>query len=130
MCCLLKDGDFRKTILLCKDSTWEFQPVHDAGKILESLVSLFWQGLSKPIPLFPELSYAYVHQLMIKKKSLQTALKAVKNKWIGNERKEGESEDPYFKLCFRNMNPIDHDFQKLAESVFSPILAHCVEIHE
>jgi exodeoxyribonuclease V gamma subunit len=130
MCCLFNDGDSRKTILLCKDSTWEFRPVNAAGNILESLVSLFWQGLSKPVHFFPELSYAYVHQLMIKKKSLQTALKAINNKWVGNEFKEGESEDPYFKLCFRHMNPIDDNFQKLAEKVFSPILTHCVEITE
>ena len=76
------------------------------------------------------IRYEDKNNSLIKKKSLQTALKAINNKWVGNEFKEGESEDPYFKLCFRNMNPIDDDFQKLAEKVFSPILAHCVEITE
>jgi exodeoxyribonuclease V gamma subunit len=130
MCCLINDSGSRKTTLLCKDSTWEFQPVEASGKILENLVSLFWLGISKPVHFFPESSLEYARQLIIKKKSLDAALKAINTKWVGNEFKRGESEDPYFKLCFRYMNPLDDDFQKLAEKVFSPLLSHCAEVIE
>ncbi len=131
LCSLMDDRLSPKTTLLCKDSTWEFRSVDDSKKILEYLVSLFWQGLFKPVPLFPESSYEYARQLMIKKKTPQAALKAANASWVGNEFRRGESQDPHFKLCFRKIMQLsENNFQELAEKVFFPLLAHCVEITE
>jgi exodeoxyribonuclease V gamma subunit len=117
-----------KTILVCKDGTWEFQPLDNGTHILHDLLQIYWQGLGEPLLLFPEASYAYAHQRLTKNKSQQSALSAARWRWLGNEFQKGESEDPYFKRCFKHTNPLGSEFEKMAVEIFSHLLEHCREI--
>ncbi len=65
---------------------------------------------------------------MIKKKTRERVLKDARNKWIGSDFVSGESQDPYYKLCFGKTDPIDEEFRKTAEKIFSPLLEFCKEI--
>ena len=51
--------------------------------------------------------------------------------WEGNEDDEfgeGEMEDPYFNLCFRNhSDPLGEEFQRLADQVVKPLVTHETE---
>jgi exodeoxyribonuclease V gamma subunit len=118
-----------KTIFICKDGSWEFQPLDPATKILDNLLDIYWQGLCEPLVLFPEASYAYAHQRLIKNKSQPAALNAARLRWLGTEFQRGESEDPYFRRCFRHTNPIQNDFEQLAVKVYSHLLGHCREVN-
>jgi exodeoxyribonuclease V gamma subunit len=89
---------------------------------------LYWKGLSKPVCFFPESSFEYAKKLLAMKKSRQAATDSARKKWIGNEFTRGESEDRYFQLCFGKSNPINEEFRKAAESVFSPLLENSREI--
>jgi exodeoxyribonuclease V gamma subunit len=119
-----------KTILVCKNGTWEFQPLDNGTEILHDLLQIYWQGLCEPLVLFPEASYEYAHQKLTKNKSQRSALNAARSRWLGNEFQRGESEDPYFKRCFKYTNPLGSDFEKMAVEIFSHLLEHCQEVFE
>ena len=84
-----------------------------------------------PIPFFPKSSFEYAEQVLRKSKPETTALLRAKKKWVGSEfakTAKGESQDPYYDLCFRQFDPLDEQFQKVAIQVFEPLLAHSREI--
>jgi exodeoxyribonuclease V gamma subunit len=119
-----------KTILVCKNGTWEFEPLDNGTEFLHDLLQIYWQGLCEPLRLFPEASYAYAHQRLTRNKSQESALNAARSRWLGNQFQKGESEDPYFKRCFKHTDPLGSDFEKMALEIFSHILAHCRPISE
>ena len=103
----------------------------DSRRILQDLLALFRRGLMQPIHFFPDSSYDYAEHLLKKTASEQKALNKARRKWIGSEfakYAKGESEDPYYDLCFRQSAPLDEAFKDIAVRVFSPLLAHCREI--
>jgi hypothetical protein len=60
-----------------------------------------------------------------------SALDRARKKWLASDYADypgGESEDPYFALCFCGKDPIDETFQAIATGVFAPLLAYCREI--
>jgi exodeoxyribonuclease V gamma subunit len=116
------------SILICKDAVWVFRPVEDCGDTLGSLLTLYWKGLSEALHFFPESSYEFAQQLLLKDKSPQKSLRFAQQKWTGTDYYRGESKDLYNHLCFRRTDPLDDSFQKIAEEVFGPILDHCREV--
>jgi exodeoxyribonuclease V gamma subunit len=105
--------------------------VTDSGPILQDLLELFHQGLVLPIRFFPNSSYEYAKHLLNKAASELAALKKAKRKWIGSQFGDyatGESNDPYYDLCFCQSEPLDETFENIAVRVFSPLLAHSREI--
>jgi exodeoxyribonuclease V gamma subunit len=130
--CLLAPPDYEKSsYLICKDSAIQFGPLTDSLPILESLLRIYRQGLEIPIHFFPKSSFEYAEQVLRKSKPETAALLRAKKKWVGSEfakTAKGESEDPYYDLCFRQFDPLDEQFQKVAIQVFEPLLAHSREI--
>ncbi|MFQ5486140.1 MAG: exodeoxyribonuclease V subunit gamma, partial [Desulfobacterales bacterium] len=69
------------SILICKDSIWEFNPVKDSREILTHLLKLYWKGLSTLIHFFPESSHEYAKQLFTKKQPEPKAMALGQKKW-------------------------------------------------
>ena len=118
----------QSTILICKDAVWEFQPVPNPGDTVKNLLHLYWKGSQEPVHFFPESSHEYAKQVCVKGKPLREALRAARNKWVGSDFQRGESQDPYFDLCFKTIDPIDDDFQQIAETVFSTLFENSTEV--
>ncbi|MBC2694699.1 MAG: exodeoxyribonuclease V subunit gamma [Desulfobacteraceae bacterium] len=129
-CSSTEQNYLKKSHLVCKDETWEMDSVKESKDILENLLALYWQGLSKPIHFFPETSFDYAKRTLIKKENQQNALNYSKKKWIGEYYKSGwsESDNPYYKLCFSKTDPFDKEFIRIAKEVFAPLLKHCRKI--
>ena len=112
--------------LIAEDGTWRFNEVPEAREILKQLLDLYFIGLTKPLPFFPASSFAFASPKG-KKTPAEQALQA----WEGNDDDDfgkGDSQDPYFSLCFRNVaNPLDDEFERLAQQLVNPLLAHQVE---
>lgn len=123
-----EDKYHQSSLLICKDSAREFGRVNNSKDILEHLLTLYWQGLSLPLHFFPESSFEYAQRNLEKGQTEQVALNAAKRKWVGSDFARGESEDPYYDLCFRTVDPLDREFQSIAKDVFAPLLTHCTEI--
>jgi exodeoxyribonuclease V gamma subunit len=105
-----------------------YAPVEDSGEILESLLQEYWSGLSKPLHFFPETSLHYAQLVLQQSKSPDDALRRAESVWSGRGSKDGECKDPHFYLCFKSGNPLDTEFQRLAEGIFSPLLASQQEL--
>ena len=124
LCTIRDNGCLPKTTLLGSDLVLEFNPVENPEEILEYLLQAYWRGLSEPIRFFPATSYKYAHLLFVKHKFQYDALKNARKTWEGNDFNAGESDDMYFDLCFREIDPLDEQFEKISIEIFRPIFEH------
>jgi exodeoxyribonuclease V gamma subunit len=115
--------------LIAEDGIWIFNEVPDAEKILQQLLQLYFLGLTRPLPFFPETAFAFAAEPGPRTKKITIEL--AREKWEGGENEDfgkAEAQDPYYNLCFRNAaNPLDEEFKKLARQIVAPLLAHQVE---
>ncbi len=134
LCAMEKKGFPDRTILVGKDSTWIFSPVPESKEILKALLLLYLRGLSEPLAFFPETSFAYAGWRAVAQKTEAELLRGVLEKWAGNDFVPGESEDPYYQLCFppkRFEEAVGEKlFQNTAMLVCSPLLEHGRKIKE
>ena len=69
----------------------------------------------------------HIQQIEKKPDNPQRALVIAKKRWIGNEYKRGDIEDPYYYRCFKNADPIDQSFEEIAKHIYLPLLAHSMQ---
>ena len=126
--CALTGG---KSFLVCKDSVLEFGYVENSIAVLKDLINIYKQGMEMPLCFFPESSFEYAHRRLVQNKSDQSALVFAQKRWIGNDYIKGESENPYYRLCFGQSSwhetPLSKEFKILAEKIFAPVFLHCKE---
>jgi exodeoxyribonuclease V gamma subunit len=113
-----------ESLWLGDDSELRLASVADAEGQLRRLAEIYWAGVCRTLPLFPESSYAYAkkrHQ----NDEPEVALVEARRLWDENEfTGRGEETDPYHRLAFREVDPLGEEFAALAEDVFLPLLAH------
>jgi exodeoxyribonuclease V gamma subunit len=112
----------RNSILLGKGEIWRYAPLDGSKEILEGLLEMYLEGLSKPLPFFPEVSLRYAEGLIEKGKSEEVGLVDAKKKWKGSDFSRGEVEDEYYKICFGETDPLDAEFQELAIEILAPLI--------
>jgi len=117
-----------QSLLLGKNTAWEFRPISNANDRIRDLLRFYWKGMSEPLHFFPESSFEYVRQIQLMKRTKQAAMHAARKKWTGTDFSRGESEDPYFERCFGKMDPLDEVFEDTATEIFLPLLNHSSEI--
>ena len=105
----------RETLLIMVDGSKTFRPVEDAAASLQTLLGLYWEGLTVPLRFFPASAMEYAH-----KQEWQVG-RAIKT-WKGGFNFPGEGEDPYYRLCFGQADPFDADFDRIARAVLEPLL--------
>ena len=84
--------------------------------------------MSEPVHFYPATSYKYAHLLLVKEKAEYDALENARRTWEGNDFNPGESEDPYFDLCFRKTDPLDDEFERTSTEIFEPIFDYGREV--
>lgn len=105
------------SVLHCADTSLSLVPLprEEARQWLAEYLALSLQGQCRPLPLFPNASYA------LASKGLAQADKA----WEGDQF-SGDAEDPYLQLAMRGCDgsPIAlPEHQYLAQKVYGPLLA-------
>ncbi len=109
--------------LIAEDEIWKFNEVPHAKNILQQLLEIYFLGLTKPLPFFPASSFAFASP-----KGKKSPAERAAQEWEADEDSDfsnGESQDAYFNLCFRNTaNPLDEEFERLAKIIVEPLLAH------
>jgi exodeoxyribonuclease V gamma subunit len=114
----------RTSVMLFKDSVWQFGPVDHPRQILAELLAVFRAGLEIPLHFFPATSLAYVFQQQINNRSEKQALNVARRNWVGTDYSRGESDDTYIDICFRGTDPLDSHFADVSNAVFEPLLAN------
>jgi exodeoxyribonuclease V gamma subunit len=117
-----------RSVLIFKNAAWQFGPVEDHRKIMTDLFDRFKSGLEKPLHFFPRASLEYVQQEQVKGKSKTRALKLAQKKWRGSDYTRGESDDPYYDICFKMTEPLDPSFEEVSKAVFGPLLTNLTEM--
>lgn len=124
-------GGRRETSILAgldpekEDEAWlslEFPLFERAGERLGSLLRVFQQGLTMPIRFFPRSSYTYAREVVERGRDHEGALVKARDVWMGNDYVQGERQDAYYELCFRDSDPVDPEFAETAIEVFEPLL--------
>ncbi|NOZ02879.1 MAG: exodeoxyribonuclease V subunit gamma, partial [Deltaproteobacteria bacterium] len=108
------------TCVVGTDGVVRFTPVAEAGVFLSDLLSMYLEGNNRPIPFFPESSWAYMGRAG---KDPAAALKKAADVYAGGNYSRGESEDPWIGACFRRVDPIDGEFEDWARRVLEPLIA-------
>jgi exodeoxyribonuclease V gamma subunit len=118
-----------KSVIIFKNAALQFKSVDQHTKILMDLLKLFKAGLEKPLHFFPGSSWEYVQQEQLKSKSKKTALMQARKKWQGSgDYARGESDDPYYNICFKMSDPLDRAFEDVSKAVFGPLLASITQM--
>jgi exodeoxyribonuclease V gamma subunit len=94
----------------------------DSSAILSELLEIYWEGLRKPAPFFPQSSWAYAEAKFNEK---DNAAEKARDKFEGSDFSRGEIEDPYIRRCFSSAEALEGTaFGGLAEKIIGPALLH------
>ena len=100
-----------------QDTSVRLKPVNAATELLAELLALYWEGLHRPLPFFPRSALHYVQ-------ASREPLRKARSVWWPSEYHRGEADESYFQLVFAGTDPLDEEFECLAQTVFKPMLAH------
>ena len=107
---------------------WRFPRIDDAETLLGNLLDLYWQGLHRPLPLFPKASFAFADKLLGKNGDEQKALQAALDAFEGSDfTGGGDADDPYINICFPDSEFDEREFMNLARSVYVTMMEHRVK---
>ncbi|MBW2121580.1 MAG: exodeoxyribonuclease V subunit gamma [Deltaproteobacteria bacterium] len=105
-------------------AAWEYSPVENSREILGKLLGRYWEGLTRPLCFFPESSWLYADGVKRRGRSQAESLQKARRQWTGSDWVRGEKEDPYYRLCFSGVDPLEAAFCEIALEVFEPLLEH------
>ena len=104
---------------------------HEAEDLITQLLEHYVHGLCMPLPFFVKCGLAYCETL-INSDDKDAAKTAAGKTWnpaqFGNNYGFGESDDECYKLVYRNADPIDWKFCRLAEEILMPMCIATTEI--
>jgi exodeoxyribonuclease V gamma subunit len=95
----------------------------EARACLAELADFFYQGLTGPLPFFPETSLALAEEIH-GDKSLDAARTAALLQWRANKMRPGEGEEVHISRCFDETVLDDDRFRRIALAVYGPVLGH------
>ncbi len=99
------------------------RPVQDPEPLLAEFLAYYWQGLSRPLPFFPESSRAWAEA------SEETAADKAQVAWVGGYNIAGEGADPAYGYFFPPQSlPLSEAFIELT-ALFTPIFEHLEAEH-
>ncbi len=121
-----REGSAPESLLLGKGEAWIYPAAEGARGILEKLLSLYREGLRRPLPFFPETSWAYAAK-RIKgapraQEGEEASLEGARTAWEGSPYRRGEGGEESYRLVFGDGDPLDGEFRKLALAVYGPLL--------
>jgi exodeoxyribonuclease V gamma subunit len=104
-----------QSMLIASDSTLELLPVEQAAETLSNLLDLYCEGMTRPLPFFPETSWVY----------LKEGRQKAERSWNGDKRIgfPGERDNQAVALCWGGEEPWGEEFISLAERVYGPLVA-------
>lgn len=116
------------TRFLGSDKLLTLPPIEDAALCLRSLVVLYRQGWSRPLPFFPECSYEYA--IAIHRGKSERVARAIAEKcWAPwGSAGAGERDDLAVRVAFRDADQFAEPFASIAMDVFDRLLAVAEEI--
>ncbi len=110
------------SLLLCKDKTWRLAPLSEsaASKQLADYCHLYREGMTRPLPIFPDASFTWAREAD-QDKALARALRPWQNQWgLG-----GDNTNPYIRLVLRGGYELpigNSEFDCYAQRLYAQLL--------
>ena len=120
----------RETFYLGSDKVFHLASLENtrAREKLDGLMELFSDGLTSPLPFFPQTSFAFAQFFLQKSKgNEQGACHAAEKIWNSGPRYSGEMENDAFKRCFGKQFPWSEAFKQTAIMIFEPMFQYSKE---
>jgi exodeoxyribonuclease V gamma subunit len=113
---LAPDGIAPVTQWHSRDGCYLLRPVADARERLAALLTLYRDGLDRPLHFFPKAAWAFVTN--------DGSLAKARGAWESTRFHEfGEERDAAYRLALRGVaDPLDDEFAACATAVFAPLL--------
>jgi len=115
----------RESLLLSPAGDWQLGPLNNPHELLEPWLLAYRLALCKPLPLLTKSSYTFANGLRNPGRGdpQDTARKRARTAWEGTDfGPAGECQDPWYALAFRDREPLDDEFERLAEQLLGPAL--------
>ena len=119
--CARKPKYPRGSIFVRIGTAWFFNPLEDARTVLQKLLSSYLKGMTEPLRFFPQTSMKYAERF-VRGLGHNDALRAARSDWEGSDFSRGEMDDPYYKMCFDHVDPLDDSFASIALDVYKPLI--------
>jgi exodeoxyribonuclease V gamma subunit len=114
-----------QTILIGTDAIVRFSPIGEAHEELAKLLEIYWRGLNRVLPFFPESALKFADAVVYPPKNAQSPPVAkARHVWNGArwEDSPAEKNDTYYAFCFADRDPLNEEFMQLALEVYEPML--------
>ena len=107
---------------LAEDKVFKLDVVkqEEAAPKLDELVKLYRKGQGMPLSFYPATSLAYAKRIA-DEKGESAALSSASYAWEGSQYSRGDGSDPWFEQAMRDRDPLDKQFQQIAQQVFIPM---------
>lgn len=118
------------TLVAGTEKKFAFSPSsrNDAQETLGRLLELYWEGLCRPLPFFPETSSKWLETVLANQESTEESgkrkdpLDAARLKWQGSEHALGEGRSFANRLCFPQDPVEEPEFAELAEEILGKLM--------
>ncbi len=119
-----------ETVVLGTKGSRHFRFVDDAHRQLETLLSIFGAGHTRPFPFFPATSEAYATAVLPpNSKTPDEGRSAAERAWNGGMFSQAEGDDSWLRLVWRKpAEPLSQDWERAAVLVFTSLLAHLTSL--
>lgn len=117
-------GVARESCFIATDTMLLLAPPEDSKKLLKDLLALYRRGLEKPLPFFPQSSWAYIDKLLARDDE-EKAMKEANGKFLDNFKFTGEkNNDTWFSTCFSGFDlyGLEKEFRSLSKRVYEPLI--------
>jgi len=105
-----------------KTICYELNEINDTDKVriyLESLLKIYWKGISYPICFMPETSYQFAKSLYETKNEQKAIIKALQHWNESSYNHSSESTDKYYQTAFRGNDPLNSpEFAEISNEFF------------
>jgi exodeoxyribonuclease V gamma subunit len=120
---LCDSGNFHgDTRLISKNGNFRWKHITGSREILLSLIEVYEEGMTKPVPLFPKSSLKFAETFFDGKKgepgtrAFKAASSSFRNSFYG-----GDSDDPYIQKFFGDSYALSDQFRKFTLKVYTPL---------
>jgi exodeoxyribonuclease V gamma subunit len=122
--CAATPGITRDSRLLSPKSEWRLGPLASPQELLRPWLEAYKVALCEPLPVFAKCSYGFANKWRKpgRKEPIDAARSEARLMWNGNDFMDGEGQDAWNALAFRDREPLDERFEALAEQLYGPAL--------
>ncbi len=122
--CAATPGISRDSRLLSPKSEWRLGPLANPLELLKPWLEAYQSALCEPLPLLAKCSVGFAKKWRKpgRKEPIEAARSEAALMWTGNDYMDGEGQDPWNALAFRDRDALDERFEALAEQLYGPAL--------